>query len=181
MRNIPQFLPSLTRQFMQLSLLYYTRYIKYFFSPYFLSLTVAAMIWASMVQLLPQIIINRIGIIMDDRARLQRFKIGTAVLMTIICIVVFCIWIPVQMGVSERFVSINRIWDRCEKVMYLLLDLFLNLTYLRLVHTRLIAYGLTKYKTLFWFTIAMVTISLSMDVSYSVLAPFLYTGTDGNS
>jgi hypothetical protein len=93
------------------------------------------------------------------------YKIVTAVIITCICISVFCIWIPARMGVSETFVKINKIWDRCEKVIYLLVDLYLNIVYLHLVNTRLIGYGLTKYKKLLWFAIAMVTVSVSMDVS----------------
>jgi hypothetical protein len=118
-----------------------------------------------MVQLLPQIIINRIGLILDNQKRLQMYKYGTAFIMTLVCIGEFCIWIPARMQVSERYMAINNIWDRCEKVIFLLIDLFLNATFLYLVKSRLISYGLVKYKRLFWFTVVISVISLSMDVS----------------
>jgi hypothetical protein len=122
-------------------------------------------IWATMVQLLPQIIINRIGLILDNRKRLHLYKYGTAGIMTLVCISVFCIWIPARMGVSERYIAINKVWDRCEKIIFLVIDIFLNATFLYLVRSRLISYGLTKYEKLFWFTVGVSSISLSMDVS----------------
>jgi hypothetical protein len=164
--------------YIQLSVLRYTWYATRLFSICGLRLSPTVTIWASMVQLLPQIIINRIGIILGDPARLRMYKMVTAVIMTIVCISVYSIWIPARMEVSDRFVAINKVWDRCEKVIYLLVDLFLNITYLHLVNTRLIAYGLTKYKMLFWFTVVMITISISMDVSVEYLTPYIYTGTN---
>jgi hypothetical protein len=125
-------------------------------------------IWATMVQLLPQIIINRIGLILDNPKRLRIYKYGTATLMTMVCISVFCIWIPARMGVSDRFVAINDVWDRCEKVIFLFVDLFLNGTFLYLVKSRLISYGLTKYTRLFWFTVGIALISISMDVGVNL-------------
>jgi hypothetical protein len=118
-----------------------------------------------MVQLLPQIIINRVGLIIDNKKRLQLLKWGTAAVMTLVCISVFCIWLPAHMEVSARYVAINDIWDRCEKFIFLVVDLFLNVIFLYLVKVRLISYGLKKYEKLFWFTVAIATISVSMDVS----------------
>lgn len=46
------------------------------------------------VQFLMQIIINRISIISERKATAQRLKIGTAVVISIINIAVFCIFIP---------------------------------------------------------------------------------------
>ena len=46
------------------------------------------------VQFLMQIIINRISIISERKATAQRLKIGTAVIISIINIAVFCIFIP---------------------------------------------------------------------------------------
>lgn len=69
------------------------------------------------------------------------------------------------MKVSETFIHVNSIWDRIEKVIYLILDLALNIYFLYLVRSRLIAKGLHKYKPLWNFNAAIITVSISMDVS----------------
>lgn len=46
------------------------------------------------VQLLMQIIINRISVISERKATAQRLKIATAVIVSCINIAVFCIFIP---------------------------------------------------------------------------------------
>lgn len=46
------------------------------------------------VQLLTQIIVNRIAIIAETHEVVQKVKWGTTVVITIINIAVFCIWIP---------------------------------------------------------------------------------------
>lgn len=56
------------------------------------------------------------------------------------------------------------IWDRCEKVLYLLVDAGLNWYFLRTVKANLINNGLTKYDKLVTFNKKMVVLSLSMDV-----------------
>ncbi|EXK26766.1 hypothetical protein FOXG_15916 [Fusarium oxysporum f. sp. lycopersici 4287] len=73
---------------------------------------------------------------------------------------------------------INDIWDRTEKVLYLLMDLALNSAFLHKVKRELIADGLIKYKLLFNFNVSVVVISLSMDILIIVMMslpnPFLY-------
>lgn len=46
------------------------------------------------IQLLMQIIINRIAIIAENRKTIRNLKWGTAVFITLINIAVFCIFIP---------------------------------------------------------------------------------------
>jgi hypothetical protein len=60
--------------------------------------------WVVQIQLLPQIIINRIRIILQDRKRGKRLVAGTAAAITLINISVFCIWIPSRLQISERYV-----------------------------------------------------------------------------
>lgn len=50
--------------------------------------------WVFEVQLLMQIIINRIAVIAESQKTIMRLKWGTAVLITVINIAVFIIWIP---------------------------------------------------------------------------------------
>lgn len=106
--------------------------------------------------------------------------IVTAVIVTSINISVFCIWMPARLQISERSVAmffsslhpadqprwihINNIWDRVEKVLYLLIDEFLNVYFMRVVKVNLIKNSLEKYNKLVLFNQRMVVISLLMDV-----------------
>lgn len=51
-------------------------------------------LWVLEIQLLMQIIINRIAIIAEHRSTIFKLKWGTAFAITCINIAVFCIWIP---------------------------------------------------------------------------------------
>ena len=62
-------------------------------------------LWAIQIQLLLQIIINRIRIILLDRKRGRILVIIVAVFITLLNISVFCIWIPARLQISRRYVS----------------------------------------------------------------------------
>jgi hypothetical protein len=51
-------------------------------------------LWVFEIQLLMQIIINRISIIAEHRRTINRLKWGTAAIITAVNVAVFCIWIP---------------------------------------------------------------------------------------
>lgn len=116
------------------------------------------------MQLLLQIIVNRCSILLTDQERAWRLKVGVAVLITAVNISVYAIWIPARLQISERYVWINEWWDRCEKVIYLLVDGALNFYFIHIVRVNLVVYGLTKYKKLVHFNIFIIGFSLSMDV-----------------
>ncbi|CAH0021459.1 unnamed protein product [Clonostachys rhizophaga] len=116
------------------------------------------------VQFLLQIIINRCAILVTDRVFIFRVKWGTAALITMVNISVYCIWIPARLQISERYIHINEIWDRCEKVIYLLVDGALNFLFMRIVRQDLVKLGLRKYNGLVKFNIFIIGFSLSMDV-----------------
>jgi hypothetical protein len=114
-------------------------------------------------QLLLQIIANRVSLIMVNK---QKSRLLSCVLLAVIGCVnvsVYCIWIPAQMGTSQEFVRLNRIWERVEKTIFLLTDFGLNFYFLHLVRSRLIAKGLTKYSRLFNMNAALVLVSVAMD------------------
>jgi hypothetical protein len=52
--------------------------------------------WVFEVQLLMQIIINRIAIIAENQTTIRKLKWGTAAGITCINVAVFCIWLPSQ-------------------------------------------------------------------------------------
>ncbi|KAK0113323.1 hypothetical protein ONS95_013579 [Cadophora gregata] len=123
--------------------------------------------WVFEVQLLLQIIINRINVVGDDRKFLRLVKYGTAIFITLINIAVFIIWIPTHLNPppSQIFVTINKYWDRTSKCLILVVDAGLNYYFLRTVKRRLVDYhGLTKYASLVTFNARLMVVSITMDV-----------------
>ncbi|KAM5344217.1 hypothetical protein ACJ41O_012754 [Fusarium nematophilum] len=123
-------------------------------------------LWVFEVQLLMQIIVNRIAIIAEHRSTITKLKWGTAFIITCINIVVFCIWIPSHTvpPASQLFVQINEYWDRISKVLILLVDAGLNWYFLRTVKKRLIEqHRLKKYEPLVGFNAKLMIISIAMD------------------
>ncbi|KAH0606444.1 uncharacterized protein H6S33_004105 [Morchella sextelata] len=129
------------------------------FAFYFCILT----LWALQVQFLLQIIINRIIVILADHERAFYMKWGVAALITAINISVYCIWIPARLQISDKYVHINEVWDRCEKVIYLVVDAILNWYFVRVVKQRLVKQGSAKYNRLVVFNIRIIFLSLMMD------------------
>lgn len=54
--------------------------------------------WVWEIQLLMQIIINRIAVIAESRETARRVKYGTVIIITSINVAVFSIWIPSHMN-----------------------------------------------------------------------------------
>ncbi|KAH7464001.1 hypothetical protein FOMA001_g17970 [Fusarium oxysporum f. sp. matthiolae] len=123
--------------------------------------------WVFEIQLLMQIIINRISIIAESRQTIQRLKWGTAFAVTCINIAVFCIFIPSHMDppVSQTFVTINKYWDRASKILICIIDAGLNWYFLRIVQERLVKESrLTKYRPLVSFNAKLMILSVGMDI-----------------
>ncbi|KAF5545341.1 hypothetical protein FMEXI_6089 [Fusarium mexicanum] len=120
--------------------------------------------WALQVQFLLQIIVNRCGILLTNKKKAYRLKVLIGTLITAVNISVYCIWIPARLQVSERYIHTNEWWDRCEKVIYLIVDGCLNFYFIHIVRKNLIIHGLTKYKRLTHFNMFIIGFSLSMDV-----------------
>jgi hypothetical protein len=58
--------------------------------------------WSIQVQLLLQIIINRVRLILADRKKGRLLTVVTAVAVTLINISVFVIWIPARLQISNE-------------------------------------------------------------------------------
>ncbi|KAI4816159.1 hypothetical protein E4T45_10607, partial [Aureobasidium sp. EXF-8846] len=121
-------------------------------------------LWALQVQFLLQIIINRVGVLMLDRKKARNLKYGVAILITLINISVYCIWIPARLQTNKTYIKINDVWDRCEKVIYLIVDALLNFFFVRVVRRNLVKPGLKKYESLVRFNLYIIGFSLAMDV-----------------
>ncbi|RDL33250.1 uncharacterized protein BP5553_08689 [Venustampulla echinocandica] len=138
-------------------------------------------LWSFEVQLLLQIIVNRIAIVVDDDRLVWKLKWGTALIITLVNIAVFCIWIlahsppyhPMLVllhGVLFQtnilsFVEINKYWDRCSKIIIMIVDAGLNYFFLRTVQKSLVKYhGLTKYAPLVSFNAKLMVVSVALDL-----------------
>jgi hypothetical protein len=131
--------------------------------------------WVFEVQLLLQIIVNRIAIIAENPRTIVKIKWGTALVITLIEIAVFCIWIPAHLDppVSQTFVNINFYWDRVSKVLILIVDAVLNWYFLRTVKIRLVQqHNLKKYEPLVGFNAKLMVVSIAMDLMLVGLMSF---------
>lgn len=114
---------------------------------------------------MPQIIANRVALIMTDQRKAKHLKWGLAAAITAVCLVVLYLWPAAHVTTaSDKLKNINFIFENVEKVFFLIVDLGLNLYFLYLVRFSLIEYGLNKYWRLFRFNAFMVVISTTMDI-----------------
>jgi hypothetical protein len=123
--------------------------------------------WVFEIQLLMQIIINRIFVVAESKEFVTRMKWTTAGIITAINIAVFCIWIPAHLDPppNEIYVQINKYWDRTSKALICIVDAVLNYWFLRIVKQRLVRYhGLKKYARLVSFNARLMVLSVSMDI-----------------
>lgn len=128
------------------------------------------MVTLEQIQCIMHIIINRIALIMCDARRVKRLKWIVTLLICAINISVFVIWMPARLQINSHWIYLNDIWDRVEKGIFLLIDLGLNLYFIHVVRSELIDHGLKKYWNLYWFNVAMIFISISLDVSSTISA-----------
>jgi hypothetical protein len=121
-------------------------------------------LWAIQTQLLPQIIANRLSLIMTSKRRAAKLKWALFLSIAGINIAVCYIWTTAQMPSATPYqIHVNHMFEKAEKTFFLVIDLSLNLYFLYLVRFRLIADGLGKYWMLFNFNAGIVVISTSMD------------------
>ncbi|KAK8054441.1 hypothetical protein PG994_009508 [Apiospora phragmitis] len=135
-------------------------YIEPSFWIYFFILT----FWTIQIQCICQIIINRIGLLALDQKRMRKIRWGVFGILAMVNISVYCIWIPARLQISDEYIFINKIWDRLEKVIFLIVDSSLSIYFVVLIRRNLIDNGLTKYMPLYRFNLFMVGCSIALDV-----------------
>ncbi|CAG9990608.1 unnamed protein product [Clonostachys byssicola] len=128
---------------------------------------IQVILWIVQINAILQIILNRISLISDNK---PYFLFGSVLLLQV---AVACVWIPAQLQISDLYVHVNHVFDRTEKVIFALIDLCLNVYFIYLVRSTLIAYGLTKYVLLYRVNIAMILVSMTMDVSTIPTADYI--------
>lgn len=99
--------------------------------------------------------------------RATRLKWIVFAIVLAVNISVFVIWMPARLQINDRWIYLNKIWDRCEKVIFAVIDGVLNGYFIYLVRSRLIENGLTKYIPLYRMNLFLIFLSLSLDVSLS--------------
>ncbi|KAI0596903.1 hypothetical protein F4775DRAFT_562369 [Biscogniauxia sp. FL1348] len=121
-------------------------------------------LWTVQVHCILQIIINRVGLLVMRKSRVRMLKMVVFLIIAAINVLVFCIWLPARLQLSRTYVHANEIWDRIEKAIFATVDMSLNVYFIYTVRTKLVAGGLTKYYSVFRFNLAMIFLSVSMDV-----------------
>lgn len=138
-------------------------------TPFHLSHTDSLVVfWSIQVQCLIQIIINRVSLLMVVRRNGTVLKWTCFGILLAINISVFCVWIPARLQISEKYIHVNEIWDRMEKVLFAIMDAALNFYFIWVVKQRLVANGLQKYTRLYHMNMFLVAISIALDVSYGL-------------
>ncbi|KAK1514644.1 hypothetical protein CABS01_06623 [Colletotrichum abscissum] len=138
------------------------------------------LLWVFQTQLTPQIIANRLGLIMTDKKKVRIMKCVLLVIIGIMNATVICMIFLIQATYPTLGPHIQKFYAPIDKAFGLLTDLLLNLAFIWKVHHELIANGLTKYRLLFNLNIAAIILSLSMDIALLVVVlvlpnSFIYT------
>ncbi|RBA09748.1 hypothetical protein FPRO05_05684 [Fusarium proliferatum] len=123
-----------------------------------------AFFWALQVQFLLQIILNRLGLLMVVPGRAARLKWIVFALILVVNISVFILWTPAHLQINDQWIWLSNIWDRCEKIIFALVDGALNAYFIYLVRSRLIENGFAKYIPLCRMNLFLIIVSLSLDV-----------------
>ncbi|KAK1726530.1 uncharacterized protein BDZ83DRAFT_696637 [Colletotrichum acutatum] len=141
-------------------------------------------LWIIQTQCAPQIIANRLGLIIADKRKTKIMKITLFTIVGIMNIFVMSVMFPMQATRSKLGLRMQRFYSPVDKILSLLIDLSLNWVFLRKLQRELNDNGLVKHRLLFVLTIAAMRVSLAMDVGYRVIPlivvvflsnPYLYS------
>ncbi|KAK7427283.1 hypothetical protein QQZ08_006219 [Neonectria magnoliae] len=124
----------------------------------------------NVVQFLPQIILDRVSLLMDVPGQATRLKWLLFIVLLALNISVFVVWMPAHLQVSQKWIHLNTIWDRCEKVIFTLIDAAVNGYFIYIVRARLNTYGLNKYLPLYHMNLGLICASLMFDIALIGLA-----------
>ncbi|EXF81680.1 hypothetical protein CFIO01_08016 [Colletotrichum fioriniae PJ7] len=125
--------------------------------------------WVLQTQLAPQILANRLGLLMHNKQRVRYMKIGLLVFIGIFNLAYIALWIVYTIDPSRLAVVLNRYLSRLDIVIDLLVNIVLDTTFLIIIKRELIAGGLVKYRLLFNCGVVAVCLSISLDVVMIIL------------
>ncbi|RMJ04738.1 hypothetical protein CDV36_014590 [Fusarium kuroshium] len=137
-----------------------------FIKPSFQLFFLIACFWSLQIQLLTQIIVNRLAFLTPNPAAITRLRWIVFLLILLVNISVMVTWVPAQLQISHKWMRISEIWERCEMAIFSIIDLSLNLRFVQLVRNRMTSHALNnKYLSLFQFNCGMILASISLDVA----------------
>ncbi|SJL15968.1 uncharacterized protein ARMOST_19481 [Armillaria ostoyae] len=135
--------------------------------------------WIVQVLCLMLIIVNRLCILIQQPSQRLTLKLVVIGVVSVVSISTSCIWIPAQLQINSSYMSLDKWWDKFEKAIYLLLDLALNILFIRMVKGRLVDHGLKKYDRVMRFNQRIIIVSIGMDIllmgATTLKNPFVYT------
>lgn len=125
------------------------------------------------------IIVNRLCILIQQPSQRLTLKLVVIGVVSVVSISTSCVWIPAQLQINSSYMSLDKWWDKFEKAIYLLLDLALNILFIRMVKGRLVDHGLKKYDRVMRFNQRIIIVSIGMDIllmsATTLKNPFVYT------
>ena len=128
-------------------------------------LGVFVVMWSIEVQVYFQLIFQRLSVFDVQHRRRDRCAVFFALLL--VNVGTLTIWVPERAVLPNLSQSQHQAiwawWPRVEKLVYLLVDLGMNIRFIQLVRRQLLAIGMVKYQSLIGFNYQCIAVSLSCD------------------
>ncbi|KAI1112788.1 hypothetical protein F5Y14DRAFT_420037 [Nemania sp. NC0429] len=121
-------------------------------------------LWAVQTQCIMQILVNRVSLINPNISTVKKIRWTVFVAILLINVSVYIIWMPARLQISPVWIHLNEVYDRLEKVFFLIIDASLSSYFAYLVRTKLVANGLLKYNRLYRWNVAMIIFSVTLDI-----------------
>ncbi|KAK0438486.1 hypothetical protein EV421DRAFT_1906733 [Armillaria borealis] len=154
-------------------------YLQKFINPSIGFFLACIICWIVQVLCLMLIIVNRLCILIQQPSQRLTLKLVVIGVVSVVSISTSCVWIPAQLQINSSYMGLDKWWDKFEKAIYLLLDLALNILFIRMVKGRLVDHGLKKYDRVMRFNQRIIIVSIGMDIllmsATTLKNPFVYT------
>ncbi|KAK1454828.1 hypothetical protein CMEL01_03588 [Colletotrichum melonis] len=145
-----------------------------------LFLSLSTVLWVLLMQIPPQIVANRLGLIMANKKTVKAMKITLLVLISIMNVLCIGLYIWARRTYPILGLHVQKYAVPIASAFSASIDLFMNSVFLRKVHRELITNGLVKYRLLFRLNVAAIIVLLSMEAVLTIIVlvlptSFLYT------
>ncbi|KAK0750509.1 hypothetical protein B0T18DRAFT_307824, partial [Schizothecium vesticola] len=122
--------------------------------------------WAVERHCLAQILANRVAVLLSSGVTARRLKWGVFVGTLVLTVSVVVVWTPGAMMISLAWVRANEVWDRGEKICFMVGEVGLNGYFVWVVRQELVRrHGLEMYGGLWRVNVGMVAASLVLDAA----------------
>ncbi|KAH0613514.1 uncharacterized protein H6S33_005400 [Morchella sextelata] len=120
--------------------------------------------WTVQTNTQSQIIINRIAVIIVDKRQIKLVRRWVFAVIMVLCFISAFTWIGASLQINSRFIRGEEVHTRLEGVIFICIDIFLNLYFIKSVKKHLLEAGLEKYRPLTNFVIGIICISIGVDI-----------------